>query len=109
MKISDKSILFICIFGLFGRMLIAQENQTGTTAASFLEIGIGSRAVGMGGAYVAMAEGPTAAYWNPAGLGMMDHTEVSVMHMNWVTDIDMQSVSFGLPIPQWFTIGKAPL
>lgn len=31
----------------------------------------GPRAMGMGGAHVAMAQGPTAAYWNPAGLGQL--------------------------------------
>src|ERR1043166_3920758 len=28
----------------------------------------GSRALGMGGAFVAVADDPTAGYWNPAGL-----------------------------------------
>lgn len=31
----------------------------------------GPRAMGMGGAHVAMAQGPTASYWNPAGLGQL--------------------------------------
>jgi len=31
----------------------------------------GPRAMGMGGAHVAIAQGPTASYWNPAGLGQL--------------------------------------
>lgn len=31
----------------------------------------GPRAMGMGGAHVALAQGPTASYWNPAGLGQL--------------------------------------
>lgn len=31
----------------------------------------GPRAMGMGGAQVAVAQGPTASYWNPAGLGQL--------------------------------------
>lgn len=31
----------------------------------------GPRAMGMGGAQVAIAQGPSAAYWNPAGLGQL--------------------------------------
>ena len=31
--------------------------------------GIGARAEGMGGAFVAVADDATAVYWNPAGLG----------------------------------------
>ena len=37
-------------------------------ASSFRTDGIGSRARGMGGAYVAIADDTTACYWNPAGL-----------------------------------------
>lgn len=35
----------------------------------FLLIGPGARATGMGEAFVAVADDPTATYWNPAGLG----------------------------------------
>jgi hypothetical protein len=36
-------------------------------AGSFLNRGVSARALGLGGAYVCMAEGPAATYWNPAG------------------------------------------
>lgn len=89
-----------------GNELLAQSGKNaGTTVSPFLEIGVGSRAVAMGEAYVAIAEGPTAAYWNPAGLGWMQRPELSVMHMDWVADIDMQNVTFALPIPGLFTLG----
>jgi hypothetical protein len=32
---------------------------------------LGPRAMAMGGAHVAVAQGPSAAYWNPAGLGQL--------------------------------------
>lgn len=35
---------------------------------------LGPRAMGMGGAQVAVAQGPLAAYWNPAGLGQMHNS-----------------------------------
>ncbi|MBC7448006.1 MAG: PorV/PorQ family protein [Hymenobacteraceae bacterium] len=34
----------------------------------FLNIGVGGRALGMGNVQAAIADGPTAGYWNPAGL-----------------------------------------
>lgn len=37
-------------------------------AAQFLRFGVGARAMGMGGAFVAIADDVNAAYWNPAGL-----------------------------------------
>ena len=42
--------------------------RSGTTAVPFLEIEAGSRAVGMGSAFVAVANDATALYWNAAGL-----------------------------------------
>ena len=38
-------------------------------AVLFLTIGPGARAAGMGEAFVAVDDDPTATYWNPAGLG----------------------------------------
>ncbi len=40
----------------------------GTTAASFLKIGVGARAAAMGDAFTAVADDPTALYWKLANL-----------------------------------------
>lgn len=45
----------------------AQEHGAGD-AAHFLRAGLGARAYGLGGAFVALADDATAVYWNPAGL-----------------------------------------
>ena len=52
----------------------------GKYAGEFLSIGVDPRAQGMGGAYVALANGASAAYWNPAGLANQASQEVSFMH-----------------------------
>lgn len=41
-------------------------------------VGSGARAVGMGGAFIAIADDATAASWNPAGLVQLQVPEVSV-------------------------------
>jgi hypothetical protein len=38
----------------------------------------GPRAAAMGGAFVAIADDPSAVYWNPAGYSLIDRPEVSV-------------------------------
>lgn len=51
----------------FALVAKAQGPEAGD-AAHFLRDGLGARAQGMGGAYVAIADDVTASYWNPAGL-----------------------------------------
>jgi long-subunit fatty acid transport protein len=42
-------------------------------------VGSGARALGMGGAFIAVADDATAASWNPAGLVQLERPEVSVV------------------------------
>ena len=49
-------------------------------AGEFLAIGVGGRALGMGGAYTALANDVTAGYYNPAGLIHLNYPQVSIMH-----------------------------
>ena len=50
----------------------ARAGAAGTAAAQFLNLGFGARALGMGEAYTAVAQGPSCAYYNPAGLASGD-------------------------------------
>ena len=57
-------ILFLIILQQFvWAQFTTEVNGAGTTAASFLEIGVGARAMAMGGAYTAIADGPTALFY----------------------------------------------
>jgi hypothetical protein len=49
-------------------------------AGEFMAIGIGGRPLGMGGAYVAVANDVTAGYYNPAGLARINYPQISLMH-----------------------------
>jgi len=42
-------------------------------------VGSGARALGMGGAFIAVADDATAASWNPAGLVQLERPELSVV------------------------------
>ena len=42
-------------------------------------VGSGARALGMGGAFIAVADDATAASWNPGGLGQLQRREMSVV------------------------------
>ncbi|HUN66081.1 MAG TPA: PorV/PorQ family protein [Bacteroidota bacterium] len=49
-------------------------------AGEFMAIGVGGRALGLGGAYSALAADVTAGYWNPAGLALVDYPQIALMH-----------------------------
>jgi len=59
----------------------------GTTAAQFLKIPIGARAIGMGEAFVALSDDVSSLYWNPAGLTKLKQSQITYMHSFWFQDI----------------------
>ncbi len=52
----------------------------GKYAGEFMAIGVGGRALGMGGAFTAVANDITAGYYNPAGLANLNYPQISLMH-----------------------------
>lgn len=71
---------FLILAGIGSMAARASWLSDGKYAAEFLSIGIDARALGMGGAYVAVAQGASAAYWNPAGLAHLQAHEGTLMH-----------------------------
>jgi len=63
-------------------ILTSLQSQTviGKYAGEFLSIGVGGRPLGMGGAYVAIANDVTAGYYNPAGLAKLNYPQIALMH-----------------------------
>lgn len=79
--------------------------KTGTTAAPFLKIGAGSRAVGMGGAFTATADDITGIYWNPAGLANNYSREAAFNHVTWFADVNYDYAAFASHISGLGTLG----
>jgi len=77
-----KCILLLSVFLTF--QVVSAQNKVGTTAAPFLGIGAGPRAIGMGGAFAAVASDPTALYWNPAGISRTGLTQAFMEHTNYL-------------------------
>ena len=48
----------------------AAAAQPGSAGLTFLKFGVGARALGMGDAYSAIADDPSATYYNPASLSL---------------------------------------
>ena len=73
--------------------------SSGKYSGEFLKTGVGARALGMGGAYVAVADDITSIYWNPAGLVSIDTYQLHGMHSERFAGIvKWDFIGFGMPL-----------
>ncbi len=74
-------------------------------AGAFMENGGGARALAMGGAFTAVADDPSATFWNPAGLPGVAHRSLLVMHAERFGDlIDRDFAAYVQPVG-WSLLG----
>jgi len=67
-------IALACVF-LYHGSIFSQDRGAGLPGA-YLRIGVGARALSMGGAFTGLADDASACYWNPAGIGQLDLTQI---------------------------------
>ncbi len=94
-------ILIAAVSVSFGQ----NTTKSGTTAAQFLKIGIGPRAIGIGSAFTATADDITAVYWNPAGLSNIVSNEAHFNHTSWIADIGFDFAAFATHLSGVGTVG----
>jgi len=82
-------------------------SRVGTTGLQFLKIGVGARACGMGEAYTSLSDDASGIYWNPAGMGSIDHKEFLFMHNEWLLDTRFEFLSIALPLAAKLSLGFA--
>ena len=90
-----KKIVFFTVATLIFSVSIL--SAAGVTALDFMRINVGARPVGMGEAFVAVADETNAMYWNPAGLGFMESTELQGMYSSWIGDVSYGYLGFATP------------
>ncbi len=76
--------------------------RVGTSSGTFLKISVGARASALGESFVAVANDPSAIYWNPAGLASMQRPEMLLSHIDWPADISYEHIAYVLP---WRRLG----
>ncbi len=69
--------LFIYILLIVSTLLpLRLHADDGVLAGAFSRMGIGARALSMGGAFTAIAEGPAAAYYNPGAMPFLKNRQI---------------------------------
>lgn len=74
------------------------QAKVGTTGAQFLELEVSSRAMGMGGAFTAVANDISAVYYNPAGLTSLYGREAAFTYIAMPADVGYGFGAIGLPL-----------
>lgn len=98
--------IFIISLFLYGNNGFAQNvSKTGTTAAAFLEIGVGAPANGLGGAFVSLANDVSALYWNVSGITNLDRYEAMIVHTDWIADTKLDYAGLVIPMDELGNIG----
>lgn len=98
-----KTILKIAIMLLALSPVHAQES-TGS-AGQFLRLGVGARALAMGGAFSGLANDPSAIYWNPAGMSQIDQFQFELMNVTLPFEQTLNFFSGVLPLQKNFRLG----
>jgi hypothetical protein len=70
-------------------------------AGEFLSVGLGSAAMGMGGAYVSIATDAFAGYWNPAGSPSTSHQLIFAHSSNFGSLISHDALGYSRPMGQY--------
>ena len=98
-------IAVLCGAALFTTARAQEVTKVGTTGAKFLSIPVGARAVGMGGAFVAVANDASAMYWNPAGIAQLGQSEALFTHSSWIAGLEFNYGGVVVPVSGLGSLG----
>ena len=82
---------FLFISGLIKPLSVFADYPDMDMSATPNPVGSGARAMGMGGAFISVADDATAASWNPAGLLQLTKPEISQAFSHFSSNIDYQT------------------
>jgi len=107
-KITTRVILLLSTILVLNTFLIAQD---GGTEYNFTGLGFGARAIGIGQAFTALANDPTAVFWNPAGLEYINQQSATFFHTTLFEGVQYDFLGYAYPTLELgsFGIGIARL
>jgi len=103
MKLKYNLTIFILSAMLIFSDVILAQSKVGTSAANFLQIGLGARGVAMGEAASTNAADISGVYWNPALAVQNPGHQVYFNHVEWFADINL---NFGAAVLDFGDLGS---
>jgi hypothetical protein len=93
MRLKPTALALVLLFALAaGATTLAAEDPVGT--AAILDIGLGARALGMGGAHIAVANDAATVYYNPAGLAFIDGRHIVSLYTSQFGAADYMGLGY---------------
>lgn len=103
-KVSIKKSIIHLIVPIIA-LCVSIQSVDAKYTADFLTLGVGARALAMGGAGTALSADAYAPYWNSAALGQLTRYEVSFMHSTLNGEDAYDFVSYIHPLKKRGAIG----
>ncbi|MBU0567600.1 PorV/PorQ family protein [bacterium] len=93
-----KKLCFLVSLFLLWQTTVYAGNNEGTAGAAFLlKLPSSAKAIGMGGAYSALAKDANSLFINPAGLSFVKQHSFSTTYIGWVEGIGTGFISYAFP------------
>ncbi|HKA23808.1 MAG TPA: PorV/PorQ family protein [Candidatus Eisenbacteria bacterium] len=83
----------------------AADERVGTGGALELRLPVGPRGSALGAPVVADVNNIEATFWNPAGLGAIEHPEALFTHTNYIADMNLNFAAVALRLGGFGTLG----
>jgi len=84
----------------------AQTRKAGINGATFLKIGVGARAIGLGSAMTSQAGDANDMFWNPAGIALTtEKGQVALSYNDWLVGLSQKAVAATYNFEDIGTIG----
>ncbi len=98
-------VLLALLVGTAAPALAGSNGRKGTDGAPELMIPVGPRGTALGGAVVGDATGTEAMFWNPAGVGLLQRTEVMFSHTQYFADMKVNYAAVASKLGDFGVVG----
>jgi hypothetical protein len=103
--VKNRLLLILILILVFGAAAFAEN----FVVADPMHIGVGARPLGMGKAYVAVAEDGDTVFVNPAGLGYINHPKITSMYSNVMGDVSYMVLGGAYPTSPNSAVGAGAI
>ncbi len=93
-----KNILILIMMIMLSVLLVAENENAGTSGFTFLKVNYSARAAAMGNAYTGLSNDADAVFFNPAGLVQIESPQASLTYMSYLDGINCGSAVYAYPI-----------